>query len=127
MNKRDFWLKLALPIVLLSLVPIVGTVYAMVADFGPKATAEEGAASGSAAAGTKRKRPTAAKGEGKADLEACCERLREMGTEGAIDKRATFLAAAEICENATTAKAGFKGVKSALKTDYQSVPSECEE
>jgi hypothetical protein len=125
-NKRDFWLKLALPIVLLSLVPIVGTVYAMVADFGPTATAE-GAASGSAAAGSKRKRPSAVKGEGKADLEACCEKLREAGTEGEIEKRATFLSAAEICENATTAKAGFKGIKSALKTDYQNVPAECEE
>lgn len=122
MTKRDFWLKVALPVVLLSLVPILGTVYAMVGDFAASSPAKSD--SSARASASKKKDGSAG---GSAELSACCDKLRELGSEGDLDKRPTYLAAAEVCENAVSAKSGFKAVKSVLKTDYQLVPSECQE
>jgi hypothetical protein len=136
----------------LLVVPIVGTVYLSVADFGPT----EAAAVGSSTAGGRLRAPvgpgsvtddddatepedprarpgtreSAALGrrEAKPRTDAtsiCCTKLRELGKGASLESRASYLAAATACDAAPNEERAFKQVQSVLGGSRVEIPDEC--
>jgi hypothetical protein len=126
------WLWVALPIAGLSIVPLIGLVYAATATFGKGAEAEEatdveaGGDGGVAKKGkTKGKTPkstTKPRTDGAAE---CCAKLRELGKTAPLDARASYLSAAQACEAAPDEERAFKIAKSNVQTAKHELPDEC--
>jgi hypothetical protein len=139
---RLAWLWVALPIVGLSIVPLVGLVYAATTTFG--ATAEP-AGSGSAGAldedgeallpgatkGSKTKaksksgsttKTTSSRGD---EADACCNKLRELGKSAEKAARTKYLGAASLCQSANDPEAAYKRVERNLKIGSLDIPEEC--
>lgn len=147
-------LKIVLPLVGLSLLPLAGLVYTASASFGPKTKASSSAAAGSA-------RKTAAKpiddgddepppaldvttptpkgptvvvkptsllrsgGQSKAPQHAlCCEKLSDMAQSATPKDKATLLAAASACSAASSFEGALKQVAGIVEGSVD-VPSEC--
>jgi hypothetical protein len=130
------WLRIALPIVGLLLVPSVGLIYAATATFG-KSEGETGADEEVVGAdGGRTKRTKAAKGKstgaGKGTTKprtdgaaSCCEKLRELGKTAPIDARGSYLSAAQACEAAPDEDRAFRIARSNVQTAKHEVPEEC--
>lgn len=129
-NRR--WLWVALPVAGLSIVPLVGLVYAATATFGKSAGAEESADEEVSADGgpgkkgkarTKTSKPTTKpRTDGAAE---CCAKLRELGKSAPLDARASYLSAAQACESAPDEERAFKIAKSNVLTAKHELPEEC--
>lgn len=126
------WLWVALPIVGLSIVPLVGLVYAATATFG-KASAEgadedeEGSVDGGAGKkGKARTKTSKAAPKPRSDGAAeCCAKLRELGKTAPLDARATYLSAAQACESAPDEDRALKIARSNVQTAKHELPEEC--
>lgn len=137
----------------LLLVPVVGTVYLGVADFGggeaatigssaPRLRARAPGAPGAitdddgedGASADPRTRPGTGEGPSSTRREAkprtdgavlCCTKLRELGKGAPLDTRASYLAAATACDAAPSADRAFKQVQSVLGGSRVEIPDEC--
>ncbi|MFO0617716.1 MAG: hypothetical protein U0414_34295 [Polyangiaceae bacterium] len=146
-------LKIVLPLVGLSLLPLAGLVYAATASFGPKARA-----SSSASAVVSSKKPAAKPADDMEDEGApgaepkpagptpvakptalgklgansrapqhtlCCEKLSDMGQSASPKDKATLLAAASACSAAPSFEGALKQVASIVDGAVD-LPSECQ-
>ncbi len=131
---RFAWLRIALPIAGLLVVPFVGLVYAATASFGKaeedETTEEAGAATadgGKAKKGKGKAKSAKATTKPRTDGAAeCCEKLRELGKTAPIDQRATYLSAAQACEAAPDEDRALRVARSNVKTAKHELPAECE-
>lgn len=130
--KGRAWLRVALPLVGLSLVPAVGLIYAATASFGKgsdETAADEEAAGvdgGVAKKGrAKSKAPKAAPKPRTDGAAECCSKLRELGKTAPLDARASYLSAAQACESAPDEDRAFKIAKSNVQTAKHELPEEC--
>lgn len=130
------WLRIALPIVGLLVVPSFGLIYAATGSFGKSAEGEAGAeeevvgADGGRSKRTKPKGKSTGAGKGttkpRTDGAAeCCQKLRELGKTAPIDARATYLSAAQACEAAPDEDRAFRIARSNVQTAKHEVPEEC--
>ena len=133
---RFGWLRIALPIFGLLVVPAFGLIYASTATFGKSAEGETGAEDEIIGAdGGRSKRPKtkgkstgAGKGTTKPRTDgaaSCCEKLRELGKTAPIDARASYLSAAQACEAAPDEDRAFRIARSNVQTAKHEVPEEC--
>ncbi len=123
------WLRLLVPIAGLSVVPLVGLVYAATTTFGPSTEKPESSATpfnGADAGTTKPRTRTAKPGAARtAGAKLCCEKLHELAQTSEVDKRATFLAAGAACEAADSDVEAFKQVNSICGGERVDIPPEC--
>ncbi|NUO51358.1 MAG: hypothetical protein HOV80_21090 [Polyangiaceae bacterium] len=129
------WLRIALPIFGLLVVPSFGLIYAATATFGKSAEGETGADEevvGADGGRSKRKPKGKSTGAGKGTTKprsdgaaSCCEKLRELGKTAPIDARATYLSAAQACEAAPDEDRAFRIARSNVQTAKHEVPDEC--
>ncbi len=130
-SRRHAWLRIALPLVGLSLVPAVGLIYAATASFGKAEEEGEEAAGASVDGGAAKKgkiKPKAAKGAPKPRTDGaaeCCAKLRELGKTAPLDARASYLSAAQACEAAPDEDRALKVAKSNVQTAKHELPEEC--
>ena len=129
-SKSRRWIWVALPVVGLSIVPLVGLVYAATASFG-KASAESGedaeaADGGPGKKGKARTKTSKASPKPRTDGAAeCCAKLRELGKTAPLDARATYLSAAQACESAPDEDRALKIARSNVQTAKHELPDEC--
>lgn len=142
-------LKIVLPLVGLSLLPLAGLVYAATASFGPKTKASASASASSAKRSAPKpaddldegdasdakpaSAPTAAKPTGAARPAAnskaaqqtfCCEKLSDMARSAAPKEKATLLAAASACSAAPSWEGALKQINTVIDGAVE-LPNEC--
>lgn len=146
-------LKIVLPLVGLSLLPLAGLVYAASASFGPKTKASSSASAssakrapkpaddldgpesdGDAADRTPAKPPTAAKptgvgravGNSKAAQQTfCCEKLSDMARSASPQDKATLSAAASACSASPSWEGAQKQIAAVIDGAME-LPNECQ-
>ncbi len=124
------WLKLLVPIGGLSIVPLVGIVYAATTTFGgagakPSASGLSVLEADAAPAARPRTRGGQPAPPRNASAKACCDKLHELAQTAEVDKRATFLAAGAACDAAETDAAAYRQVASVCGGDRTDIPPEC--
>lgn len=134
------WLWIALPIVGLSIVPVIGLVYAATTSFGKGADASAESATvleddldGTGVPGAKKKSTSSRKtkttktASARTDeAETCCAKLRDLGKTAEIAERSKFLGAASLCQGAADAQTAYKRVERNLRVAGIDIPPECE-
>jgi hypothetical protein len=131
-DRRAGWLRVAVPVAGLLIVPTVGLLYAATTSFDPSAeTAAEGETGDTSATskGGKKKLPKGMKSspkprsDGAAD---CCAKLHDLGRTAPVDQRAAYLSAAQACDAAPDEDKAMQAAKSTVKSSRQDLPPECE-
>ena len=128
------WLKLLVPLAGLSVVPLIGLIYAATTTFGAGAAkADASSSSIDADAGSSRSSttktgssrfPKSTPGRN-ASAKLCCEKLHDLAQVAEIDKRATYLAAGTACEAADDDREAFRQVASITGGERVELPPEC--
>ena len=123
------WVKLLVPIAGLSVIPLVGLIYAATTTFAPGSEKKEPSASPSDSSAPGRTQPRANLPRSgvprAAEAKICCEKLRELAQTSEVDQRATFLAAGAACDAADNDEQAFKQVTSICGGERVDIPSEC--
>lgn len=135
------WVKMAVPIAGLSIVPVLGFGYIAVASLGPSKAAASSASAdldpdsaGPGEAGPKGKsKSTGSKSSKSPKSKAprddvarlCCEKLVDLAQSAEIEQRSTYLNASKACESAESDDEALRQVASNLGLEKIDIPPEC--